>query len=48
MHISVFIPVNMIMTWLLDKAAEATGVKDDLLKVLDGSCRSVLDSAMSL
>lgn len=38
----------MIMTWLFDKAAEATGVKDDLLKILDGSCRSVLDSAMSL
>ena len=48
MHISVFIPVNMIMTWLLDKAAEATGVKDDLLKVLDGSYRSVLEFAMSL
>lgn len=38
----------MIMTWHLDKAAEATGVKDDLLKVLDGSCRSVFEFAMSL
>lgn len=38
----------MIMTWHLDKAAEATDVKDDLLKVLDGSYRSVLEFAMSL
>lgn len=30
-------------TWLLDKVAEATGVKDDLLKVLDGNHEMVND-----
>lgn len=30
-------------TWLLDKVAEATGIKDDLLKVLDGNNEMVND-----
>lgn len=30
-------------TWLLDKVAEETGVKDDLLKVLDGNNEMVND-----
>ena len=30
-------------TWLLDRVAEVTGVKDDLLKVLDGNHEMVND-----